>query len=64
MKKKLWENRHLVMAGVWATVTIPAAIWWPDSVLWVIIVSHWANFVGELAAHHSLKAEKSKGGDA
>ncbi|QLF84473.1 hypothetical protein SEA_TOPANGA_32 [Mycobacterium phage Topanga] len=49
------------MAGFWGIVTVPAAIWWPDSVLWVIIVSHWANFVGELAAHHALKAEKQGG---
>ena len=40
------DNRHLVMAGAWVGLTIPAAIWWPESVLWVIVVSHYANFVG------------------
>jgi hypothetical protein len=62
--KRILEYRHLIMAGFWAAVTIPAAIWWPESVLWVIVVSHYANFVGEVSAHHAERAEKKQdGGD-
>lgn len=61
--KTLVKNRHLIMAGFWVAVTVPAAIWWPDSVLWVIVVSHYANFVGEIAAHHSNRAHKDQEGN-
>lgn len=60
--KKLLEYRHMLMAGIWAAITVPAAIWWPESVLWVIVVSHYANFVGEISAHHAQKANKNSEG--
>lgn len=54
----LKENGHLAMAGFWVGITVPAAIWWPESVLWVILVSHYANFASEVSAYHAKKAEK------
>lgn len=58
MARWLIDYRHMILAALWATLTIPAWIWWRDSVFYVIIVSHYANLVSELAAHHALRAHQ------
>lgn len=55
----LRDNRHQLIAYAWVAVTVPAAIWWPDSVLWVIVVSHYANFETSLAAHHANRSRQA-----
>lgn len=55
---------HLVMTFVWPALAIPTAIWWKSSVLWVAILSLYANFASEFSAWHASKAqEQSEGGD-
>lgn len=34
---------HYTLCVVWFLITIPTILWWPNSILWVIFVSHWAN---------------------
>lgn len=36
---------HLVAAVMWVGLAIPSLIWWKDSVLWVILISIYANIV-------------------
>lgn len=43
------------MAGVWAALALPTLTLWKDSVLWVAVLSLYANFASELAAHHAKK---------
>lgn len=40
---------HLVAAVMWVGLAIPSLIWWKDSVLWVILISIYANIVGHLS---------------
>lgn len=40
---------HGLAVITWAALVIPTLIWWKDSVLWVALMSIWAN----VAAHWS-----------
>jgi hypothetical protein len=35
---------------MWALLAIPGVLWWAESILFVILVSLYANFVGEISA--------------
>ena len=47
---------HAILAAVWALSIAPTLLWWKESVLWVALLSVWANFASHLAA---LAAEDS-----
>ncbi len=49
---------HLVAAVMWVGLAIPSLIWWKDSVLWVILISIYANIVGHLSGYSSAKRVK------
>jgi hypothetical protein len=49
---------HAVMTVVWAVLTIPALIWWKESILWVIVLSQWANVASHWAGFQAAHAEK------
>lgn len=51
----LRKNRHLIMAIMWLCLAIPTIIWWKNSILWVLIMSLYANFEASMAAHHAKK---------
>lgn len=50
---------HLLMSGVWMFLLIPTLLWWPNSVLWVLVISLYANFASHLSAYQAAKAEKT-----
>lgn len=60
MWKTAWEKRHLILALLWVALAIPAFLWWQQSVLFVIILSLYANFEASLAAYNAQKANKEK----
>lgn len=37
------DNYHKVALGFWLTAIVPTLIWWKDSILWVAIMSLYAN---------------------
>jgi hypothetical protein len=49
---------HASMMVVWILVT-PVTILFPKSVLWVALMSQYANFVGHFASFDAARAEKS-----
>ena len=49
---------HLVAAVMWVGLAIPSLIWWKDSVLWVILISIYANIVGHLSGYNTARADK------
>lgn len=57
MIKKIKENLDLLEAYAWILLGIPTVIWWKESVLWVALMSIYANFKTSHGAH---KAEKAK----
>lgn len=54
---KAQRGYHAVMMVVWAALVIPAFLWWKDSIIFVILVSLYANFASEFGAWHSSGAQ-------
>lgn len=50
---------HLVAAVMWVGLAIPSLIWWKDSVLWVILISIYANIVGHLSGYSAARADQA-----
>lgn len=53
---------HLVMMLVWAVLAIPTVLVWKESVLWVAVMSLYANFVGHWSAYDAARAEAASTG--
>jgi hypothetical protein len=49
---------HLAMTGVWALLVIPTVTVWPNSVLWVALMSAWANVMAHFAAYMAGRTER------
>lgn len=58
---KTWERVHLALTALWFAAIIPTLIWWSESVLWVALMSCWANAAGHFAAYQGARAEESEG---
>lgn len=56
--KHLWDYRHLIAGWGWILLAIPALIWWKDSVLFVILLSLYANAEASFAAYHAKQANQ------
>ncbi|WP_323102998.1 hypothetical protein [Klebsiella quasipneumoniae] len=50
---------HLVAAVMWVGLAIPSLIWWKDSVLWVILISIYANIVGHSSGYSAARADQA-----
>ena len=50
---------HLVAAVMWVGLAIPSLFWWKDSVLWVILISIYANIVGHLSGYSAARADQA-----
>lgn len=50
---------HLVAAVMWVGLAITSLIWWKDSVLWVILISIYANIVGHLSGYSAARADQA-----
>ncbi|HBQ8754615.1 TPA: hypothetical protein ACXE75_002492 [Klebsiella quasipneumoniae] len=50
---------HLMAAVMWVGLAIPSLIWWKDSVLWVILISIYANIVGHLSGYSAARADQA-----
>ncbi|CAM7839814.1 TPA: hypothetical protein ACX38W_000102 [Klebsiella pneumoniae] len=50
---------HLVAAVMWVGLAIPSLIWWKDSVLWVILISIYANIVGHLSGYSAARVDQA-----
>lgn len=59
-KAKFFKYFHLVMTGVWALLVIPTVIWWKDSILWVALMSVWANLAAHFSAYQGARTEKKE----
>lgn len=49
---------HLLLALGWALLAVPTLLWWHDSVLWVALMSLWANTAGHWSAYQAAHAEE------
>ncbi len=53
------KKLHLGAAIAWVVLAIPSVIWWKNSVLWVIIISIYANIVGHLSGYTAARADEA-----
>jgi hypothetical protein len=58
-KAGVWVRIHAVMTGTWAVLVVPTVIWWHDSVLWIGLISCYANAVGHFSAWQGSRAEEA-----
>lgn len=59
-----WLRRfHLTMVIVWAALSVPGIILWKDSILFVIILSIYANIAGEFGAYQAARTEMKQDKD-
>lgn len=56
---KMIKKMHLAAAALWVLLAIPSVIWWKNSVLWVIIISIYANVVGHLSGYTAARADEA-----
>jgi hypothetical protein len=50
---------HLCLTIVWFLAIVPTLIWWKESVLWVALMSCWANAAGHFSAWQAARAEEA-----
>lgn len=65
MVKHEWhrESRHLVEAYVWVLLAIPSVLWWKESIVWVILISLYANYKTAISAYEGSRARKAAEGN-
>jgi hypothetical protein len=54
---------HAVMTLVWLVLVIPSLLWWSQSLLWIILLSVWANVASHFACWQSARAEDAATSD-
>jgi len=56
---RFWRHFHVVLTAAWLLAIVPTLLWWKDSVLWVALMSCWANAAGHFAAWQGSRAEEN-----
>lgn len=51
---------NLYMTLAWVILTFPSVVWWKNSLLWVIVISLWANIVGHFSAYIAARSERAQ----
>lgn len=55
-----WVTFHKVAVGIWIILTIPTVLWWKESILWVAMMSIWANVAAHWSAFQAAHAEQEQ----
>lgn len=50
---------NAVATVVWLALIVPTLLWWSDSILWVALMSIWANVAGHFSAWQAARAEEA-----
>jgi hypothetical protein len=56
---RFYKRLHATLTLIWALLAIPTLIWWKDSILWVALMSLWANMAAHFAAYQGTRAEEN-----
>lgn len=56
---KLEKRVHGVLTVIWGLLIIPSVTIWKESIMWVVLMSAWANFSGHFSAYQAAKGEKN-----
>jgi hypothetical protein len=60
---KMWRHFHVTLTFLWALAIIPTLLWWKDSILWVALMSCWANMAAHFSAWQGSRAEDGQTDD-
>lgn len=58
-----YRRFHATATVTWVALMYPTVHWWHDSVLWVGVMSAYANVVGHFSAYQGTRAEAANNGD-
>lgn len=56
-RPRTWARVHLMLTVLWMVAIPPTLLLWRDSVLWVAVMSLWANIASHFAAWQASRAE-------
>jgi hypothetical protein len=48
------------MMAVWPALVVPSLLWWKDSIIFVILLSLYANFGADFSAYQGSRAEAAQ----
>jgi hypothetical protein len=57
-----WEWVHWLLTVTWVALIAPTVLWWRDSILWVAMMSIWANVAAHASAAMASRAARKGGG--
>lgn len=57
---KSLRHVHAVATIVWFVAVIPTLLWWSESVLWVALMSCWANAAAHFSAWQGARSEDAQ----
>jgi len=57
------KRLHLILTWCWVLLIVPTVLWWKESILFIGIVSVYANVVSHWTAYQAARAEKAANGD-
>jgi hypothetical protein len=58
MKAQQLRKFNLVCTVLWLVLILPTLLWWKNSILWVALMSIWANIVGHFSAYIAARSEQ------
>lgn len=59
MNARRWVKVHAGLTAMWVVLIAPTLLWWRDSVLWVALMSLWANIAAHWSAAQGARAESA-----
>lgn len=54
----LLKRFHAAATVFWLVAAVPTVVWLKDSILWVALMSVWANVAGHWSAWQGVRAEE------
>lgn len=54
---RFWRHIHAALTIAWFVSAVPTLLWWKDSILWVALMSCWANAAAHFSAWQGSRAE-------
>jgi hypothetical protein len=57
---RILRHFHAVAVLTWIALIVPTLIWWKDSVLWVALMSLWANMAAHWSAWQAARTESKQ----
>lgn len=61
MSAHAWRRLHASLTLTWALLAVPTLVWWKESILWVALMSLYANIASHWAAYQGSRAEEENG---